>query len=129
MCEYYAHFFLPAHVQDPQHEIYKSVVGGTIRARYRGHILTTEEAAALAETNWDANSPYALPPEIQLSVEDALIRRKATAHRLAEIGCSTNQIAAITGHASLAEVERYTKAANRKRMASEAMTKLVEGGA
>jgi integrase len=55
--------------------------------------------------------------------------RKATARRLAEIGCSTNQIAAITGHASLGEVERYTKAANRKRMASEAMTKLIEGGA
>jgi hypothetical protein len=34
-----------------------------------------------------------------------------------------------TGHASLAEVERYTKAANRKRMAREAMNKLIEGGA
>jgi integrase len=54
--------------------------------------------------------------------------RKATARRLAEIGCSANQIAAITGHASLGEVQRYTKAADRKRMAREAMTKLVEGG-
>jgi integrase len=32
--------------------------------------------------------------------------RKATARRLAEIGCSANQIAAITGHASLSEVQR-----------------------
>jgi integrase len=54
--------------------------------------------------------------------------RKATARRLAEIGCSANQIASITGHASLSEVQRYTKAADRKRMAREAMTKLVEGG-
>jgi integrase len=54
--------------------------------------------------------------------------RKATARRLAEIGCSANQIAAITGHASLTEVQRYTKAADRKRMAREAMAKLVEGG-
>jgi integrase len=54
--------------------------------------------------------------------------RKATARRLAEIGCSANQIAAITGHASLSEVQRYTKAADRKRMAREAMAKLVEGG-
>jgi integrase len=54
--------------------------------------------------------------------------RKATARRLAEIGCSANQIAAITGHASLSEVERYTKAADRKRMAREAMAKLVESG-
>jgi integrase len=51
--------------------------------------------------------------------------RKATARRLAEIGCSANQIAAITGHASLSEVQRYTKAADRKRMAREAMAKLV----
>lgn len=54
--------------------------------------------------------------------------RKATARRLAEIGCSANQIAAITGHASLSEVQRYTKAADRKRMAREAMAKLVESG-
>jgi integrase len=54
--------------------------------------------------------------------------RKATARRLAEIGCSAPQIAAITGHATLAEVQRYTKAADRKRMAREAMGKLVEGG-
>jgi integrase len=40
--------------------------------------------------------------------------RKATTRRLAEIGCSTHEIAAITGHATLAEVDRYTKAASRK---------------
>ena len=54
--------------------------------------------------------------------------RKATGRRLAEIGCSANQIAAILGHASLSEVQRYTKAADRKRMAREAMAKLIEGG-
>jgi integrase len=54
--------------------------------------------------------------------------RKATARRLAEIGCSTHEIAAITGHATLAEVDRYTKAASRKRLAKSAMAKLIEGG-
>jgi integrase len=54
--------------------------------------------------------------------------RKATARRLAEIGCSALQIAAITGHATLKEVSRYTAAADRKRMAREAMAKLIEGG-
>jgi integrase len=54
--------------------------------------------------------------------------RKATARRLAEIGCTAHQIASITGHASLEEVERYTKAADRKRMAREAIDKLVKGG-
>jgi integrase len=53
--------------------------------------------------------------------------RKATARRLAELSCSAHEIAAITGHATLAEVQRYTKAADRKRLASEAMKKLIEG--
>jgi hypothetical protein len=44
------------------------------------------------------------------------------------MGCSAHQIAAILGHASLSEVERYTKAADRKRLAREGMAKLVEGG-
>ena len=54
--------------------------------------------------------------------------RKAAARRLAEIGCTAHQIAAITGHATLSEVQRYTKAADRERMAREAMAKLIEGG-
>jgi integrase len=53
--------------------------------------------------------------------------RKATARRLAELGCSAHQIAAITGHATLSEVQRYTQAADRKRLAQEAVRKLIEG--
>ena len=54
--------------------------------------------------------------------------RKATARRLADLGCTAHQIAAVTGHATLAEVQRYTKAADRKRLAREAMKKLIESG-
>jgi integrase len=54
--------------------------------------------------------------------------RKATARRLAEIGCTEHEIASITGHASIAEVQRYTEAANRKRLAQSAIKKLTEGG-
>jgi hypothetical protein len=36
---------------------------------------------------------------------------------LAEIGCTANQIAAVTGCATLTEVQRYTRAADRKRTA------------
>jgi integrase len=50
--------------------------------------------------------------------------RKAAARRLAEAGCSTHEIAAITGHASLKEVARYTEAADRKRLAKSAMAKI-----
>lgn len=47
--------------------------------------------------------------------------RKAACRRLAEAGCSEKQIAAISGHLSLSEVARYTKAADQSRLAKEAM--------
>lgn len=54
--------------------------------------------------------------------------RKAAARRLAEAGCSTLEIASITGHASLKEIERYTKSAAQHRLAASAMGALVEAG-
>jgi integrase len=53
--------------------------------------------------------------------------RKAACRRLAEAGCSANEIKAISGHASLREVERYTKAADQERMARAAMKRLGAG--
>ncbi|MBK8160870.1 MAG: tyrosine-type recombinase/integrase [Rhodospirillaceae bacterium] len=53
--------------------------------------------------------------------------RKAAARRLAEVGCTTHEIAAITGHESLREVERYTRAFDRKDAAISAMAKLKDG--
>ena len=53
--------------------------------------------------------------------------RKAAARRLAEAGCSAHEISAITGHASLREVARYTEAADRRKLAVSAMAK-VKGG-
>jgi integrase len=47
--------------------------------------------------------------------------RKAGARRLAEAGCTVHQIAAITGHKTLSEVQRYTRAADQARLAREAM--------
>jgi hypothetical protein len=44
---------------------------------------------------------------------------------LAEAGCTEHEIAAITGHASLHEVRRYTKAANQKLLATAAAQKLM----
>jgi integrase len=52
--------------------------------------------------------------------------RYAMARRLAERGATTHHIASITGHQSLREIERYTKAANQARLAREAM-KLIGG--
>jgi integrase len=50
--------------------------------------------------------------------------RKAAARRLAEAGCTEHEIAAITGHASLREITRYTKAADQKRLAEAAIDKM-----
>ena len=47
--------------------------------------------------------------------------RKATCRRLAEAGCSASVIAAISGHKSLNEVQRYTAAADQLRMAQSGM--------
>jgi len=47
--------------------------------------------------------------------------RKAACRRLAEAGCSANVIAAISGHGSLREVQRYTAAADQARMARSAI--------
>jgi integrase len=47
--------------------------------------------------------------------------RKAACRRLAEAGCSANLIAAVSGHTSLREVQRYTAAADQARMARAAM--------
>ena len=49
--------------------------------------------------------------------------RKATAAALAEAGATPHEIMAITGHQTLDEVERYTKAARRTKLADEAMAK------
>jgi integrase len=50
--------------------------------------------------------------------------RKATATALADAGATPHEIMAFTGHQTLEEVERYTKAANRKKSADVAMAKL-----
>jgi integrase/recombinase XerD len=50
--------------------------------------------------------------------------RKATAAALAEAGATAHEIAAVTGHTSLEEIERYTRAARKKRLADSAMARL-----
>jgi integrase len=50
--------------------------------------------------------------------------RKAALRRLAEADATAKQIAAISGHEGLSEVQRYTKAADQKKLARAAMDKL-----
>ena len=52
--------------------------------------------------------------------------RKGCARRLAEAGASVNQIASVTGHADLREVEVYTRKADKRRMAGDAITLMTD---
>jgi integrase len=54
--------------------------------------------------------------------------RKAACRRLAEAGCSANEIAAISGHTTLAEVSRYTRAVDQAMMARNAMARTRAAG-
>jgi len=49
--------------------------------------------------------------------------RKAAARRLAEHDATAHQIAAVTGHRTLAEVEKYTRAVDQPRLAGQAFAK------
>jgi integrase len=50
--------------------------------------------------------------------------RKAACTRLADCGCTVHEIAAISGHQSLKEIQRYTKAADQARLARAALERI-----
>jgi integrase len=115
-----------AHLEIPVHPTLKAIIAATPTVGIKTFLVTKRGTPFDAPSfgNWfrklcdEANCP-------KLS---AHTMRKATARRLADIGCSAPQIASITGHATLAMVQKYIEAADRKRMGREAMAKLVEGG-
>jgi integrase len=49
--------------------------------------------------------------------------RKAACRRLAEAGCSANEIMSISGHTTMKEIVRYTVAADQARLARNAMVR------
>ena len=49
--------------------------------------------------------------------------RKAACRRLAEAGCTPHEIMAISGHKTMKEIERYTKAADQVRLVQAAMAR------
>lgn len=73
---------------------------------------------------------------IRLAADEAGLPRKCVAHglrkaacrRLAEAGCTAHEIAAISGHKSLTEIQRYCDRANRGKMSKSAVGKLPDEG-
>jgi integrase len=47
--------------------------------------------------------------------------RKAACKRMADAGCTVHEIAAVSGHKSLKEIERYTREADQARLAGQAL--------
>jgi len=47
--------------------------------------------------------------------------RKAACKRMADAGCTVHEIAAVSGHRSLKEIERYTREADQARLARQAL--------
>ena len=54
--------------------------------------------------------------------------RGAGCRIMAENDCTPHEIAAVSGHRTLKEVERYTHAADRKRLAARAQAKVAAAG-
>jgi integrase len=54
--------------------------------------------------------------------------RKACCRRLAQAGCSVKQIAAVSGHQTLKEIERYTRDFDNEQGARDAFAKLTASG-
>jgi len=115
------------HLQDPSGSV-PADLQAALAAMPSNHLtfLTTafgKPFVAAGFTNWfrEACNAAGLPKGTS-----AHGLRKAAARRLAEAGCSANVIASITGHKSLTEIERYTKAADQARMARDGMAILIK---
>jgi hypothetical protein len=58
------------HPNETSYNLYWAVIEGRIRCRYKGRVLTAEEAASLRTENW--GDRWALPADIEISVDDVV---------------------------------------------------------
>lgn len=108
----------------PVHPVLKAALDEWRKATAGFHILTTATGAP-----WTRDH---LTHEMRKAMDGLGMRaglnihglRKLAASSLAEAGCSTHEIAAVTGHRSLAMVQLYTASAAQGRMAEAAIIRL-----
>lgn len=107
-----------ARLEIPMHKTLRAVIAATPRENMT-FLMTAfgKPFSAAGFGNWfrDRCDEAGLP---QCSAHGL---RKAAARRLAEAGCTNQQIKAITGHKTDKEVSRYTAAADQIRLAEQAM--------
>lgn len=106
----------------PVHPSLKIIIDQTPRKK------ATEKSYVIFNSHGDPWSTGSLTSAIgktarKLGIKGRSIHglRKTTAAMLAEMGCTTKQIMAITGHASYKEIQRYTDEAEQKQLAQEAI--------
>lgn len=126
------------HIRDDSIEVRQQKTGVTLTIPLHPALRATLEAAPKDNLTFLTNrygkpfSPAGFTGWFRECVEEAALPlgcgvhglRKAAARRLAEAGCIAHQIAAITGHRTLKEVQRYTSAADQKRLAQDAIAAL-----
>lgn len=106
----------------PIHPTWRGIINATpanglsLLGNERGQPITRDTL-----TRWIGNAAIAagLPEKCK-----AHGLRKAMARRLAEGGSTAKEIAAVTGHKSLEEIERYTAMADQARLAEQAMSNI-----
>ena len=111
----------------PVHPALKAELDEWRRSAASTHVLVSEKGQP-----WDADYlSHAMPDALaKIGLPDGLNvhgLRKLAAASLADAGCTTHEIAAITGHKSLAMVELYTKSASQERLAKAAIIRLANG--
>jgi hypothetical protein len=125
----------PQHVRNGWITVRQQKTGARLEIRLHADLHTILNATPcehltflVAKNSKPFSSANSFAHRVQVWTQEAGLRgcslhgpRKACCRRLAEAGCSASQIMAITGHKTLAEVERYVRAAEQKRMADEAI--------
>jgi hypothetical protein len=61
-------------VGEAEKQLYFAVISGEVRARSQGKLFGPKLLQQMARMRFDDDNPFALPPDIELSVDDA--RRK-----------------------------------------------------
>ena len=106
----------PVHIDIPVHDDLAEAIAATSPSGHMTFLATVygKPFTPAGFGNWFRDRCN----EARLSQCSSHGLRKATAARLAERGATSQEIMAITGHRSLSEAERYTKAANKNQARS-----------
>lgn len=132
----------PQHIRAGKIEVRQEKTGARLLIPIHPHlrtVLENSEAGHLAFLVTQNGGPFASTTAFYNWFKDCTRKagvgeklsphglRKAAARRLAEAGCTSHQIASITGHRTLSEVERYTRAVDQERLAEVAMIRISGG--